>query len=53
MHDLIKNIPDKILRSAIGALAQANQHAIYYDPNAEYWGYMSVINAAHAGELFN
>lgn len=52
MHELVKQIPERILRSAKGALAQANQHAVFWDPRVEYWDYISVINAAHAGELF-
>jgi len=27
-------------------------HAVYMDPGNEHWGVMSVLNAAHAGELF-
>lgn len=52
MHEGLKDIPDRILDVAIGALTQANQHAVYYDPGMEHWDHMSVLNAALAGELF-
>ena len=39
-------------RFTSGALTQANQHAVYYDPGMDHWTDMSVINAAMAGELF-
>lgn len=31
---------------------QANMHAGFMDPGNEHWPLMSVLNAAHAGELF-
>jgi hypothetical protein len=52
MHEGLKNIPARILDVAIGALTQANQHAVYYDPGMDHWTDMSVMNAAMAGELF-
>jgi hypothetical protein len=52
MHAGLKNIPERILDVAIGALTQANQHAVYYDPGMDHWTDMSVLNAAMAGELF-
>ncbi len=52
MHEGLKDIPDRILEVAIGALTQANQHAVYCDPGMEHWDHMSVLNAALAGELF-
>lgn len=51
MHPVLRSIPEKILESAQGALAQANTHAAFFDPGNEHWGNMSVLNAAHAGEL--
>lgn len=45
-------IPARILGLATGALAQANQHAVFADPGNEHWDSISVLNAAHAGELF-
>lgn len=52
MHDGLKEIPNRILDVAIGALAQADQHAVYGGPGTEHWDDMSVLNAAQAGELF-
>jgi len=52
MHAGLKDIPARILDVAIGALTQANQHAVYYDPGMDHWTDMSVLNAAMAGELF-
>ncbi|MEK7995413.1 MAG: hypothetical protein AAB403_16555 [Planctomycetota bacterium] len=52
MNKDIKGIPERILKLAIAALTQANTHAVYMDPGTEHWYTMSVLNAAHAGELF-
>jgi hypothetical protein len=53
MNPVLKQIPDRILQLAIGALSQANKHAVYYaEPGNEHWEHMSVLNTAHAGELF-
>ena len=52
MHPALQEIPSRIFRLAEGALAQANTHAVYMDPGKEYWDFISVINAGHAGELF-
>jgi hypothetical protein len=52
MHESLEEIPNRILEVAIGALAQANQHAVYYDPGMDHWDHMCVLNAALAGELF-
>lgn len=52
VHDIINQIPDRILMTAFGVLSQANTHACFMDPGNEYWDYMSIINSAHAGELF-
>jgi hypothetical protein len=52
MHSALKQIPSRILRLAKGALAQANTHAVFMDPGNEHWDFMSVLNTAHAGELF-
>jgi len=48
----VDQIPNRILELAIAALHQANTHAVYMDPGTEHWSLMSVLNAAHAGELF-
>lgn len=52
MNPALKEIPSRILGLATGALAQANHHAVFVDPGNEHWGFISVLNAAHAGELF-
>jgi hypothetical protein len=52
MHKVLRDIPERILNVAIGALIQANQHAVYYDPGMDHWTDMSILNAATAGELF-
>jgi hypothetical protein len=48
----VDQIPNRILDLAIAALHQANTHAVYMDPGTEHWSLMSILNAAHAGELF-
>jgi hypothetical protein len=48
----LTQIPARILGLATGALAQANQHAAFADPGNEHWDFISVLNTAHAGELF-
>ncbi|KHK89199.1 hypothetical protein [Novosphingobium malaysiense] len=52
MNEALKEIPQRILNLAVGALAQANTHAVYFDPGNEHWEHICVLNTAHAGELF-
>lgn len=52
MNPALEAIPERILHLALGALTQANMHAVFQDAGNEHWEYMSVLNAAHAGELF-
>lgn len=52
MNEQLRQIPDRILGLAIAALTQANTHAVFQDPGNEHWPLMSVLNVAHAGELF-
>ncbi|CUX71996.1 MULTISPECIES: hypothetical protein [Agrobacterium] len=52
MNELLKEIPDRILKLAKGALSQANTHLTFADPGNEHWNFICVLNAAHAGELF-
>jgi hypothetical protein len=40
-----------MLALGLGALAHANWHANYYSTDNEYWGELSVIQAAHAAEI--
>lgn len=52
MNEALRGIPSRILGLATAALTQANMHAAFMDPGLEHWPQMSVLNAAHAGELF-
>jgi hypothetical protein len=52
MNAALKEIPQRILNLALGALTQANTHAAYVDPGNDHWQHICVLNAAHAGELF-
>lgn len=52
MNDELHKVPERILTLAKGALTQANTHAVFSDPGNEHWAMMSILNAAHAGELF-
>lgn len=52
MNKELRQIPDRILGLAVAALSQANTHAVYMDPGNEHWDVISILNAAHAGELF-
>jgi len=52
MNEALKEIPQRILKLAIGALAQANTDAVYFDPGNEHWEHICVLNTARAGELF-
>ena len=47
----IDNIPNRILKLGLAALAQANTQAVYFDPGVEETDALSVINAVLAGEL--
>lgn len=51
-NELLEGIPSRILGLARASLMQANTHAGFMDPGNEHWPLMSVLNAAHAGELF-
>jgi len=52
MHPSLTNVTKNILRTAEAALSQLNHHAIFGGPGTDGWDIISVINAAHAGELF-
>lgn len=52
VHSGLKDIPQRILDVAIGALIQANTHAVFHDPGMEHRDHMCILNAASAGELF-
>lgn len=52
MNEALRDIPGRILGLATAALTQANMHAVFMDPGSEHWPQMSILNTAHAGELF-
>src|SRR5689334_4199603 len=52
MDSILEEIPNRILTLARGALSQANMHAVFADPGNEHRDFISIINTAHAGELF-
>lgn len=52
MNEALRGIPGRILGLATAALTQANMHAVFMDPGSEHWPQMSILNTAHAGELF-
>lgn len=52
MHEALEQIPDRILKNAVGALTQANTLAVYHDPGMEHRDDLCVLSAALAGELF-
>jgi hypothetical protein len=52
MNEELRDIPNRILQLASAALSQANMHAAFIAPGNEHWPLMSVLNTAHAGELF-
>jgi hypothetical protein len=52
VNPALEQIPSRILGLATGALTQANHHAVFADPGNEHWDFISVLNTAHAGELF-
>ena len=52
MNPALKEIPQRILNLAMGALTQANTHAVFSDPGNEHWEHICILNTAHAGELF-
>jgi hypothetical protein len=51
MNEELHGIPERILALAVAALTHANMHAAFLDPGSEHWPPMSILNAAHAGEL--
>lgn len=48
----IDEIPERIFRMASDALIQANTHAVICGRGVEHRANMSILDAAHAGELF-
>ncbi|WP_246164231.1 hypothetical protein [Blastochloris sulfoviridis] len=52
MNEELRQIPQRIFKLAIASLTQANTHAVYVDPRNDHWDVLSILNSAHAGELF-
>jgi hypothetical protein len=51
MHEEIQGIPSRILEVALGALIQANHHAVFYDPQSSGWPETAILSSATAAEL--
>jgi len=51
MSDELDGVHDHMIGLGLGALAHANWHANYYSPDNAYWSELSVLQAAHAGEI--
>jgi hypothetical protein len=51
VKEALADIPDRILHLSLAALSQANMHAVFLDPGMEHRRDISILNAAHAGEL--
>lgn len=52
MHPDLKGVWEHMVEQAKGALAHANRHSCYSDPETPWWEVQAVLQAAHAGELF-
>lgn len=52
MRPALRDISDRILQNAIGALTRANTDSVYSDPGMEHREHMCVLSSALAGELF-
>lgn len=48
----LKSVHEHMLRLALGALAHANWHAHFKSWDNDCWAELSVLQAAHAGEIF-
>ncbi len=51
MNPDLKGVWEHMLDLATGALAHANRHSHYWDPEKPWWKNMAVLQAAHAAEL--
>ena len=51
-HAVYSEIVSGLIENAKTALAVANMHAAFFDPGLEHRGNLSILSAAHAGELF-
>ena len=51
MDKQLREVHEHMLALGLGALAHANWHANYYSMDNDYWGELSVLQAAHAAEI--
>jgi hypothetical protein len=51
MEEELRGVSKHMLSLGLGALTHANWHANYHSHDNEYWGELSVIQAAHAAEI--
>jgi hypothetical protein len=51
MNPELKGVWEHMRTLATGALAHANRHSCYADPQAPWWQELAVLQAAHAAEL--
>ena len=51
MTEELKKVHEHMVGLGLGALAHANWHANYYSTDNRYWSELSVLQAAHAGEI--
>ncbi len=51
-NDFLKGSYEEILRLGLGSLSHANRHSIYAPMENEKWPELSILQAAHAAELF-
>lgn len=52
MHHELKNVHEHMLNLGKAALAHANYHACFVSFDGEMWDALSVLQAAHAAEIF-
>lgn len=51
MPDSLDDVHRHMIGLGLGALAHANWHANYHNPDNDYWSELSVLQAAHACEI--
>ena len=51
MNPALSKISDHMRNLGLAALAHANRHSAYYNPETPMWAEMSVLQAAHAAEI--
>ena len=48
----LRSVHEHMLQLGLGALAHANWHAHFHSYDNEYWPQLSILQAAHAAEIF-